>query len=301
MPRKCWLFSHLVCAVQLVALAVGQAVAGSVLLKYDNLTGSNGHACGATTVAAAVLVLLVATISALVWRLFQPPSASNASRQALPPTISRVEQSFFLDPRRWSLLAVFLALPLSLTAAIIDGIECAQPLQDLDQCTSTVFSDPFYEACSVASYEGTEDNAACACVSNGGSTGTNSIYGSSTGEYTCAYFTATLPSSLALGGDGVDCGTLPAALSTWLQVSTVLSGLAAMWIAVVAALGVLSAFSNRSCFDPITVTRSHAEPSRANWGASADDYSVEFSHVAEPAKRSSSKSSRRVSEAELLF
>jgi len=300
MPRKCWLFSHLVCAVQLAALAVGQAIAGGVIMKYDSLTGSNGHACGATTVTAAIFVFMVAIFSILVWRLFQPPSAGNGSRQALPPTISQVEQSFFLDPRRWSLLAVFLALPLSLTAAIIDGVECAQPLQDLDQCTSTAFSDPSYKACSVANYEGTEDDAACACVSNVNTGDTTNYYGSNTGDYSCAYFTATLPSSLALGGDGVDCGTLPAALSTWLQVSTVLSGLAAMWMACVAALGVLSAFSNRSCFEPITVTRSHAELSRENWGASADDHSVEFSHVAESTRRSS-KSSRRVSEAELLF
>jgi hypothetical protein len=150
--------------------------------------------------------------------------------------------------------------------------------------------------------------AACACVIHASGTA-DDVYDDDDAalgtQYTCAYLAAALPDALALGSGGGDCGELPAALSTWLQVSTVLSGLAALGVVCVASLNGLSAFSHRSCFEPVTVARNHDDdPWRGAWGAAgADEFSVEFARTVPSALHGprGSKSGRFASEAELLF
>jgi len=274
MPTDCFLMAHVACAVQLFAVGVAQFTVGLIVLDYDNIRSTNGHQCGATTTAASVFSIIAGIFSINVWRLFQPKADITGKVKPVAPLISKLEESSCsADPRRHSLVAVLIALPMCIAAAVIDGAECVTPLTDLDECTSTIFTNPSggttYIGCSVTGVDG-DPSAACACISPSAS------------GWECTYLYKDLPAALSIGGTS-GCDHLPAQLSSWLQISTILSSVGALLLVVVVALGMLNAISSPSCFRAVVLAR-HEESSFDNAG---DDFSLEFHNRSRSASRSS--------------
>jgi hypothetical protein len=281
MPTECFLLSHIACATQLFAVGVAQFIVGMIVLDLDNVRGSGGHECGAITVGAAVFAIVAGVCSVNVWRLFQPRADITGKVKPVAPEISKVEQTYASDPRRHSLAACLLALPLCISAAVIDGSECVAPLTALDECTETAFNQ--YLGCSVTG-PGGDPAAACACVS----------HSTASEGWSCTFLMKEVPDFLAIGGTS-GCDHMPHQLITWLQISTVLSGVAALLLAVVLGLGFLNALSSPSCFRAVVLAR-HEESSFDH----ADDFSLEFHNRARTSSTSSSANRGKRPDADLF-
>jgi len=244
MPHDCWTLAHLALACTMAALGVSQLFVGSVVLSYDTLTDSDSEDCGANSVAASLFVLLGAACSAFIWKVFQAKRDLQGKVRAVPPEISRIEQSFFHDPRRWSMVVCCVAFPLCVAAAVVDGVTCVAPLTDIDQCTDSYLDR--YPTCSVLA-SSAPSGVVCACAS-----------ATSNSAYECSYLTKELPDALAIGSGGVGdspCDHLTTHLVAWLQLSTVLSSINAVLVFLAVVLGTLSAFSHRACFKPVVLAR----------------------------------------------
>lgn len=137
--------------------------------------------------AASLFVLLTALCSALVWRLFQAKRDLTGKVRAVAPEISRMEQLLFRDPRRWSLLVCCVTLPLCIAAAVVDGIECVDPLMAIDSCSPDYLEQ--FPKCNVDGSDA-PSGAVCACATS---------TGSSASAYDCSYLTKDLPEALAIG------------------------------------------------------------------------------------------------------
>mmetsp|Transcript_11661 Transcript_11661/g.15009 ORF Transcript_11661/g.15009 Transcript_11661/m.15009 type:complete len:320 (-) Transcript_11661:148-1107(-) len=263
MPNKTWILGHIACAAPLLPVGIAQIIVGSIVMKYDSLKGTSGRTCGSFTLVSGILAIICAVISYLIWNMFIAKKGRNGKLLAIAPKVSKIEQSVTYDPRRWSLMLAVVAIPLCLAAAIVDGVDCVEPLEEIESCTSTIFDSAKYNGCSVTGYGG-NNNAVCACIAED----------NDDDSFTCTYLMKKLPSSLDIGssGDGGTCDHLSHHLITWLQICTILSAISGALVTVIGILDIFSAFSHRSCFNAVVLARHEDTSFDYN-----EDINIEFS------------------------